>query len=791
MTVSTTSNRINQTGDGVSTVFAFPYKFIQAADIKVYVNNALLSSGYTVGTPTDTGANITFTAAPASGATIVIISDPARTQPTSLPSTGPFPAKTVETALDKLTLLVQRLADLVGRSFTLSDGDTSAPTTTLPLVSSLKGSVLAFNATTGAPEAGPTIASVGTVAAASAAINTVAGNITNVNTVAGNNANVTNVGGSISSVNTVANNIAAVNTNATNITAIQGAAGNASAAASSASAAASSASAASGSATSAAGSATAASASATAAAAAAASGLYRQVIDKSSNYTIVAADQGTLFRASTGSGAVTFTLPSISAVTDGYKVSVVKWTSDGNVVNVSRAGSDTINGGTAVQIQSQYSQIVFVADFETNQWFASQSGLGATNNNVDVFSGNGSTTGFTLSADPGSKNNTRIHIGGVYQFKSTYSITGTALTFSSAPPSGSSNIEVEYGTPLAIGTPSDGTVTTAKLIDQSVTTAKLALNAVTQAILSADLQGATYGFKNRIINGAMMVSQRGTAFAAPANLAYTVDRWLVNWAGAAPSSVNQVAGPTGYKNALRLSGGASNTGLNTQQRIESLNCTDLSGATVTIQANISVSSAQTIGWALQYANSADNFSAVTSISSGTWSATTTATVFTATITNLPAGALNGLALVISPNNGAGLTSGTVDITGVQLEKGSTATSFDYRPYGTELALCQRYYEAIQGIANMPLAVGQAFTPNAVFIVLPFQVRKRATPTFSYTGAWITLTASGSAAGGSPSLNAATQSAVRIDISGASGLTAGNAAPLWCNTTGDLQFSAEL
>lgn len=430
MTVSTTSNRINQAGDGVSTVFAFPYKFIQAADIKVYVNNALLSSGYTVGTPTDTGANITFTAAPANGATIVIISDPARTQGTSLPATGPFPAKTVETALDKLTLLVQRLADLVGRTFTLSDGDTSAPTTTLPLVSSLKGAVLAFNATTGAPEAGPTIAAVGTVAANSASINTVAANIASVNAAAGN---------------------------------ASAAAASATAAAGSATAAAASASAASGSATSASGSATSASASAAAASAAASSGLYRQVIDKSANYTIVAADQGTLFRASTGSGAVTFTLPSISAVTDGYKVSVVKWTSDGNVVNVNRAGSDTINGGTAVQIQSQYSQIVFVADFETNQWFASQSGLGATNNNVDVFSGNGSTTGFTLSADPGSKNNTRIHIGGVYQFKSTYSISGTSLTFSSAPPSGTSNIEVEYGTPLSIGTPSDDTVSTAKL----------------------------------------------------------------------------------------------------------------------------------------------------------------------------------------------------------------------------------------------------------------------------------------------------------------------------------------
>jgi hypothetical protein len=463
MTVSTTSNRINQAGDGVSTVFAFPYKFIQAADLKVYVNNVLITSGYTVGTPTDTGANVTFSAAPANGSTIVLVSDPAKTQGSSLPSTGPFPAKTVETALDKLTLLVQRLGDLVGRTFTLSDGDTSAPSTTLPLVSTLKGTVLAFDATTGAPVAGPSIASVGTVAGNTANINTVAGSIANVNTVAGNIATVNATGGSIANVNTVAANIAAVNTNATNITAIQGAAGNASTATTQAGVATTQAGIATTQAGIATTQATAAAASATAAAAAAASGLYRQVLDKSANYTIVAADQGTLFRASTGSGAVTFTLPSISSVTDGFKVSVVKWTSDGNVVNVNRAGSDTINGGTSAQIASQYSQVTFVADFETNQWFANQSGLGATNVNVDVLNGNGTTGPFTLSVDPGTKNNTRIHVGGVYQYKSTYSIAGTSLTFTGAPPSGTGNIEVEYATPLAIGTPSDGTVTAAKM----------------------------------------------------------------------------------------------------------------------------------------------------------------------------------------------------------------------------------------------------------------------------------------------------------------------------------------
>lgn len=145
MTVSTTSNRKNYTGDGVSTVFAFPYKFITTSDIYVYLAGVLQVSGYTVGAPSDTGANITFSIAPVSLAAVTILSDPARIQSTSLPSTGPFPAKTVETMADKLTLLVQRLYDLVSRSFVLADGDSSTASTILPTPSA--NQLIGWNAT--------------------------------------------------------------------------------------------------------------------------------------------------------------------------------------------------------------------------------------------------------------------------------------------------------------------------------------------------------------------------------------------------------------------------------------------------------------------------------------------------------------------------------------------------------------------------------------------------------------------------------------------------------------------
>src|SRR6056300_199266 len=63
-------------------------------------------------------------------------------------------------------------------------------------------------------------------------------------------------------------------------------------------------------------------------------------------------------------------------------------------------------------------------------------------NIVNTFNGDSSTTDFTLSIDPKDEKNTIVFVGGVYQPKATYSISGTTLTFSEAPPTGTGNIEV-------------------------------------------------------------------------------------------------------------------------------------------------------------------------------------------------------------------------------------------------------------------------------------------------------------------------------------------------------------
>lgn len=80
---------------------------------------------------------------------------------------------------------------------------------------------------------------------------------------------------------------------------------------------------------------------------------------------------------------------------------------------------------------------------------------------VDLFNGTGSQTAFTLSVAPanGDENNTSVFISGVYQQKNTYAVSGTTLTFSTAPPSATGNVEVLHMSLRAIETPADGSVT--------------------------------------------------------------------------------------------------------------------------------------------------------------------------------------------------------------------------------------------------------------------------------------------------------------------------------------------
>ena len=97
---------------------------------------------------------------------------------------------------------------------------------------------------------------------------------------------------------------------------------------------------------------------------------------------------------------------------------------------------------------------------------------------VDNFNGNGSTTAFTLSLDPVKEENTQVYVGGVYQPKGTYAVSGTTLTFSEAPPSGTANIEVVINQITTLTDVGANAVTATSIAANAVGSAEIAANSV-------------------------------------------------------------------------------------------------------------------------------------------------------------------------------------------------------------------------------------------------------------------------------------------------------------------------
>ena len=149
----------------------------------------------------------------------------------------------------------------------------------------------------------------------------------------------------------------------------------------------------------------------------------------------------------------------------------------------------------------QISKPLLVATSTTAGYFVNMRGAvvgtAASSFAVSQASGNGSTTAFSLPATPSHENNVFVTISGVAQHKDTFSVSGSTLTFSEAPPTGTSNIEFCVVGALAIGTPSDGTVTNAKLAAGALFTA--ATEQVTTSGTAVDFTGIPSGTQQIIV----------------------------------------------------------------------------------------------------------------------------------------------------------------------------------------------------------------------------------------------------------------------------------------------------
>jgi len=348
--------------------------------------------------------------------------------------------------------------------------------------------------------------------------------------------------------------------------------------------------------------------------------------------------------------------------------------------------------------------------------------------------------------------------------------------------------------------------------------------------ITANAVTPSVNMKSRIINGAMVIDQRaaGASTTVTTGGYFSCDRWQVGSSQSSKFSIQQNAGsvtpPAGFTNYLGITSLAATTVGSTDtfyivQQIEGYNIADLNWGTAnakTVTLSFWVRSSLTGTFSGSFYNGAANRSYVFSytISSantwqqisvtiagdttGTWNTGNTAGIgvvfslgygstYSTTAGSWNAnfyGAATGAVNVVS-TNGA-----TFYITGVQLEVGSTATSFDYRPYGTELGLCYRYFESSNATGSFPYMPMTGYSGSQIYGNYTYKVTKRGTPSIQFAGTWDILYNSAGRTFTSITTDGIAINNVALVLNG-SGWAGGGAVFCANNTVNAIQINAEL
>ena len=832
MTIPSTARKAGPfDGTGVQTEWPFTFKVFTETDVKVVIadefgvtTDLVYLTDFTVDLNADQetspGGTVTYpisgTPLPDDGSVLSIAGNATYEQALDLPSGGNFSPLVIENALDAIVMQIQQLAEEISRAarlpitnaedaeslvadiVVLADNVTNMQT----LVANIADIVTVADdlnepvseiATVAASidnvdTVGLAIAAVNVVAAAIAAVNTVSAAIANVNTVAGSIANVNTTAGSIANVNTVAGSIANVNTVAANIVDVGTVAG----------------------------------ISADVSAVAAVDTEVGVVSGIAANVTTVAGISGDVTTVA-GISADVQAVENISAnvTTVADNIADVTAVAD-NEANIDAVAGNATNINTVAtnisSVNTTAANMAAVIDAPNQASAAAASAVSAANSAAAAATALDNFDDRYLgqkTADPTLDNDGNALVTGALYFNSStgkmrvYTGTGwidassasvaTLAVFDYVATAGQSTfsgndangVNLTY-TVGALVVSLNGSVL--KRTDYTASTGSsivlgVAANAGDELTVYAfgNFQVAdTYsqaaadakfvaksdpmGFKNRIINGAMMIDQRNAgASVTPTDAQYVVDRFMARLTQASKISLQQVStAPAGFVKSLQatslsaFSVGASDR-FSIEQNIEGLNVADLgwgsagaapvtlsfwvrSSLTGTFSVSL-INSAASRSYPITYTISSANTWEQKSITvpgdtSGTW--LTDNGIGIRCVFNLGAGAS------ISNTSGAwtsgwypaatgatsvvGTNGATFYITGVQLEKGSTATSFDYRPYGTELALCQRYYFSTffsDGATPSANVCGTTLSDNLVEALgSRTPVTMRANPTFT-------------------------------------------------------------
>ena len=260
---------------------------------------------------------------------------------------------------------------------------------------------------------------------------------------------------------------------------------------------------------------------------------------------------------------------------------------------------------------------------------------------------------------------------------------------------------------------------------------------ITAKVNGSDVFNASsnFGFKNCIINGNFDIWQRGTSFSNPSSDTYTADRFFVpSGAGTTGDTISQQTFPAGQTDVpnnptyfLRFAAGASVNNRSVQTRLEDVRTFAGQTCTLSFWAKASVSHTSTIeiqqnfgsGGSASVTQSPVNYSMTTSWQKFTF------VIAMPSISGKTIGTSSYVYIAVIRSLGA--SSVSIDIAQIQFELGGTATSFGYRSIGTELALCQRYYQIVRN-ANM---LGNSTTQVIVNSML--SPTMRTTPSLSQQG----------------------------------------------------------
>lgn len=344
--------------------------------------------------------------------------------------------------------------------------------------------------------------------------------------------------------------------------------------------------------------------------------------------------------------------------------------------------------------------------------------------------------------------------------------------------------------------------------------------------------GQLAGLRNKIINGKMEIAQRGTSF--PAASSFVVDRWSPTFAGSTGvvdiTQSSDVPSGNEFQSSLRLTVSTADASIASTDRyqirqiIEGYNARDLIGRAFTL--SFWVRSSKTGVHCISLANAGDDRSYVVEytinvantwekksvtvggglITAGTWDWTNgrglwifwtlaagssfhaTPNVWNDSVFRATANQVNCLDTI----------GNVFAITGVQLEVGSVATPFEHRPYGMELALCQRYYYRIDGSTpGSRCGPGLSATSTIANVIVNFPVTMRVRPTAleqsgTATDYRILDAATGISCNIAPSYATANTSNADVNFVVASGLTIGRSVfGVFANANSYLGFSAEL